>query len=172
VGRFGLALKSLAGILFGGGLPAEVAVAYGFVKEEKKPAAEKASDGAVQILALLEHDSRLVDFLMEDISGYADAQVGAAVRPLHEACQAALKRHLALEPVIDGVEGTFIKPASAGVEASDETAVRFVGRVPPGGRPQGGILRHKGWRVKRVDLPARGPGWSASILAPAELEVE
>jgi len=34
----------------------------------------------VQILSVLQRDARLVDFLMEDLSGDADEQVGAAVR--------------------------------------------------------------------------------------------
>jgi hypothetical protein len=31
------------------------------------------------------------------------------------------------------------------------------------------LLRHKGWKAEKVDLPALPPG---NILAPAEIEVE
>ena len=35
---------------------------------------------ATQLLTLLQRDGRLVDFLMEDLAPYSDAQVGASVR--------------------------------------------------------------------------------------------
>src|SRR5207253_6846543 len=35
---------------------------------------------AVQLLAILQREGRLLDFLQEDVDGYADAQIGAAVR--------------------------------------------------------------------------------------------
>src|SRR4051812_9875585 len=42
---------------------------------------------AAQMLALLQRDGRLIDFLMEDVAPYADAQVGAAVRSVHAGCR-------------------------------------------------------------------------------------
>jgi hypothetical protein len=48
--------------------------------------AVRTSDGALQLLGILQRDSRLVDFLMEDIASYSDDQVGAAVRELHDQC--------------------------------------------------------------------------------------
>ena len=48
-----------------------------------KPQAGPA-DGAVQILSILQRDSRLIDFLMEDVSAYSDEQVGAAVRDVQQ----------------------------------------------------------------------------------------
>src|SRR5215475_5974849 len=45
-----------------------------------------ALDRAVQMLALLQRDGRLVDFLEEDISAYPDGQLGAAVRSIHSSC--------------------------------------------------------------------------------------
>ena len=63
-----------------------------------------ASDGAVQILSILQRDARLVDFLMEDISGYSDEQVGAAVRDVQQQSRQSMERYLRLQPVIDGVE--------------------------------------------------------------------
>src|SRR5262245_47323321 len=68
-----------------------------------KPAAApvvKSSDGALQFLGILQRDSRLVDFLMEDISSYADDQIGAAVRELHDQCRDAVARYVTLTPVI------------------------------------------------------------------------
>ncbi|HPH29941.1 MAG TPA: DUF2760 domain-containing protein, partial [Pseudomonadota bacterium] len=36
--------------------------------------------GAVQLLAVLQREGRLLDFLLEDIDSYGDGQIGAAVR--------------------------------------------------------------------------------------------
>jgi len=130
------------------------------------PPAIKTSDGALQILGILQRDARLVDFLMEDISSYADEQVGAAVRELHRQCRDSIGRYLTLQPVIDGVEGTFTQAPS-----KDPNVVKFVGNVPAK-PPSGGILRHKGWRASKVDLPALSGKQDASVLAPAEIEVE
>jgi hypothetical protein len=33
-------------------------------------------------------------------------------------------------------------------------------------------LRHKGWRAVKVDLPALAAKQDASIVAPAEIEIE
>ena len=43
---------------------------------------------------------------------------------------------------------------------------------PPTAKPSQGILRHKGWRVEKVDLPKIAPGQNVTVLAPAEIEIE
>ena len=105
--RIVLAFRSFFAILFTGKLPAEVALELGFSPRTKpQPAAKPApavraaqpSDGALQILGILQRDSRLIDFLMEDISAYSDDQVGAAVRDLHQQCRDSLNRYLRLAP--------------------------------------------------------------------------
>jgi hypothetical protein len=168
--RISYAFRAFFSILFGGKLPADIALAFGYSKAipVKAPPPPKPqagpSAGAVQILGILQREARLVDFLMEDIAAYSDEQVGAAVRDVHAQARQSLGRYLRLQPVIDGVEGTFTK--TEGVEAA---ALRFVGKVPPGGTASGGVLRHKGWKAEKVDLPPTGP---TEILAPAELEIE
>jgi hypothetical protein len=129
------------------------------------PPAVRASDGALQLLAILQRDARLVDFLMEDIAAYSDDQVGAAVRELHDQCRDSLRRAVTLEPVIDGVEGTFAKAPS-----TDSSVVKFIGNVPAK-PPSGGTLRHKGWKAVKIDLPALA-GKDAAVIAPAEIEIE
>lgn len=137
-------------------------------KPEQTPPAP-ASAGAIQMLAVLQREARLVDFLMEDISPYSDQQIGAAVRTLHDACRQTLARYVRLEPVIDGVEGSFTR---VDPEAATLSAVRFVGRVPAQGLPEGGVLRHRGWRAAGVELPPLDTGPNFSIVAPAEIEVD
>lgn len=180
MGRIGSAFSSFFGILFGDGLPEEVAQEFGYVKDEPKkeppkpatpPApAVKTSDGALQMLGILQRDARLLDFLMEDISGYTDDQVGAAVRTLHEQCRDALGRYVQLAPVIDGVEGTPARLTPA--LTKDASAVKLLGNVPASGQASGGVLRHRGWRAEKVELPPVTGKQNVAILAPAEVEIE
>jgi hypothetical protein len=114
----------------------------------------------------LQRDSRLIDFLQEDVSGYSDDQIGAAVRELHDQCRDAIARYVTLAPVIDGVEGTYAK-----APAQDANLVKFVGNVPAK-PPAGGTLRHKGWRATKVELPSLPVKQDATIIAPAEIEIE
>jgi len=118
------------------------------------------------MLSILQRDARLLDFLMEDIAGYADDQVGAAVRELHDQCRDAVARYVSLQPVIDSVEGAFTTTPS-----TDPNVVKFVGNVPAQ-PPSGGILRHRGWRAAAVDLPVPSAHQDLTILAPAEIEIE
>ena len=129
-------------------------------------ASVKTSDGALQILSIMQRDSRLLDFLMEDLTTYSDDQIGAAVRELHDQCRDSVSRYITLQPVIDGVEGTFAQAPS-----KDPGIVKFVGNVPAT-PPSGGTLRHKGWRASKVDLPALAARQDATIIAPAEIEIE
>lgn len=172
--RLSAAFRSFFSILFSGVLPEDVASRFGYAKKSAAPVTAeqpkiKTSDGALQILHILQRDSRLIDFLMEDISGYSDDQIGAAVRSLHSDCKASLARHLALAPVIDGVEGTYQK--LDGSKAPDPNRVKLIGNVPASGRVDGGTLRHRGWMASSVNLPALGKQ-DPSVLAPAEIEVE
>ena len=169
--RLILAFRSFFAILFSGALSDDIAAALGLsrrvvTKPAPTPAAITPSDGALQILAILQRDSRLIDFLMEDISSYDDEQVGAAVRSLHDSCRDALTRCVQLAPVIDGVEGTFTRLASI-----DPASVKLLGNVPPQ-PPPGGLLRHKGWRCLKVDLPALQGKQNMQVIAPAEVEIE
>jgi hypothetical protein len=166
--RIALAFRCFFALLFTGELPADLRRSA--AKAQPAPTAPpapavRASDGALQMLAILQRDSRLVDFLMEDIASYSDDQVGAAVRELHDLCRDSMLRYVVLEPVIDGVEGTFAKAPA------DPSRVKFVGNVPAK-PPAGGLLRHKGWKAAKVDLPALAAKQDASIVAPAEIEIE
>jgi hypothetical protein len=165
--RITFAFRAFFSILFGGTLASDIAQAFGYSKVvPMRPAAPPKpqsgpADGAVQMLAILQRDARLVDFLMEDISAYSDEQVGAAVRDVQENARKSMQRYLQLAPVIDGVEGTYTK--------AGEDGVKLIGNVPASGKAPGGTLRHKGWRADKVDLPALPPG---NVIAQAEIEVE
>jgi len=176
--RIFLAFRCFFNILFQGRLSDPAITALGLSRRSaanpaspSKPGASatpvvKSSDGALQILGILQRDSRLIDFLMEDIASYSDDQVGAAVRELHNQCRDSLTRYLTLQPVIDSVEGTFTQAPS-----KDPNVVKFIGNVPAA-PPPGGILRHKGWRAVKVELPNLGAKQDPAVLAPAEIEIE
>jgi hypothetical protein len=173
VGRIILAFQSFFGILFHGALSEDAITTLGLTKRPVapvKPPEPPADhiDGAVELLAILQRDSRLVDFLMEDIGAYDDEQVGAAVRTLHDQCRDSLLRYVRLAPVIDAVEGTHT--STAAIAARDQASLlKFIGNVPAT-PPKGGTLRHKGWRAEKIELPA--PKHGAAVVAPAEIEIE
>jgi len=123
-------------------------------------------DRAVQMLALMQRDGRLIDFLSEGISEYPDAQLGAAVRTIHESCRAALNQYVTLEPVLNFEEN---QPVTL-QPGFDADAIKLVGNIV-GGPPIRGVLRHKGWRVKQVSLPPLPNGTGRAVVAPAEVEV-
>jgi hypothetical protein len=172
--RISLAFRCFFALLFGGVLSPELISDLGLAPKParpEKPAAPpppvfKPADGALQILGILQRDSRIVDFLMEDISSYEDEQIGAAVRSMQSSAREALVRYVSLTPVIDGVEGTFTKAPS-----SDPASVKFLGNVPATGAT-GGTLRHRGWRATSVSLPPLNPKQDNAVIAPAEIEVE
>ena len=121
----------------------------------------------LRILAVLQRDGRLVDFLQEDIDSYTDAQIGAAVRDIHRGCRKALRDYLTVEPILGGPEDSPVTVASD----FDPAEIRLTGNVQ-GSPPFKGVLKHHGWRVKSVHLPVLpGSRGDTSVLAPAEVEI-
>jgi hypothetical protein len=130
------------------------------------PPPPKPSGAALRMLALLQEEARLVDFLLEDISGASDAQIGQAVREVHRKAQAALKQHAVIETVLGGNEGdTTTVP-----KGFDPSAVRVVGNVT-GEPPFTGQIQHPGWKVKELRLAPPPPGADEFVLQPAEVQI-
>jgi hypothetical protein len=174
-----LAFRAFFALLFSGKLPDNLIIELGLsVKPAPAPKATpppaaaavsqvKPSDGALQLLGMLQRDGRILDFFMEDIAPYSDEQVGAAARDIHERTRELLVRHFAPVPVIDAVEGTAATPPGG-----NAALVKYIGNVPATGKPPAGVLRHRGWRATSVSLPALASKQDLTILAPAEIEVE
>jgi hypothetical protein len=120
----------------------------------------------LHLLAVLQRQGRLVDFLSEDLDAYEDDQIGAAVRGIHENCRKVIAKNLSLEAVIDSAEGDEVTIE----EGFDPAAVKLTGNVT-GQPPFRGILRHKGWRTKKIDLPVLSDAQDAAVIAPAEVEI-
>jgi len=183
--RLAYAFKCFFALLSSGQIPDDTARELGLTQAQVKPAAPspaaipsppiekpveppiETSDRAVQMLALLQRDGRLIDFLTEDIAPYGDAEIGAAVREVHQNCRQVLEHYLKLEPVITSEEG---RPVT--VEASfDPAAIKLIGNVT-GKPPLRGLLRHRGWRATQVNLPPLPDGIGRSVVAPAEVEIQ
>jgi hypothetical protein len=131
-----------------------------------KPLIEKPSGEPLRLLALLQTEARFLDFLLEDIGGYQDAQVGQAVRDIHRKAQAVLKQHLVLEPIVAGTEGDKVT-VPAGF---DPSAIRVLGNVT-GQPPYTGEVQHPGWRVREVKLSPLPAGQDAFVVQPAEVQL-
>lgn len=177
----GLAIKAFFALLTSNTLPDNLLKEMRLQREEIKKELPKeivpsqaelrkreleAQSRSLQLLNILQRDARLVDFLREDIKPYSDSQVGAAVRNLHEGCQQVFDRYLKLEPVMNSTEGEPITVP----EGFDPNSIKLIGNVT-GKPPLKGVLRHRGWQVTKVDLPALSENNGQIILAPAEVEI-
>ena len=123
-------------------------------------------DAALQLLALLQREARLIDFVQEDLSGYTDAEIGGPARLVHEGCARVLREHFTLAPVRPEAEGSRITLN----DGFDARAVRLTGNVV-GQAPFHGALSHRGWRATDTRLPRLAAGHDASVLAQAEVEL-
>jgi hypothetical protein len=130
------------------------------------PLKTPSPDSALQLLALLQREARLIDFVGEDLGGYDDAQIGAAARVVHAGCAKVLREHFSLAPVRSEAEGSRIT-LPAGFDAA---AVRLTGHVV-GQPPYSGSLSHRGWRVTEVRLPQLAERHDARVITPAEVEL-
>lgn len=154
-------------------LPApEPPVAEKPIAEVPKPVADPAREtatregAAIRAIAVLQSEGRLLDFLSEDIEGYGDADVGAAVREIHRGCRRALSDHFKMSPVRpEAEESTITVP-----EGYDPSEIRLVGKVV-GKPPFRGTLKHRGWRIDEVRLPQIPEGRAAQVVVPAEVEL-
>jgi uncharacterized protein DUF2760 len=130
------------------------------------PTANQAEGEMAAFLALLQEKGRLVDFLMEDLTTYDDAQVGAAARVIHQGCKEVLREHFKITPVSVAQEGSQVT-VPAGY-AADE--YRLIGKIS-GDPPFSGKLIHKGWRTDYVKLPRIAKSTGIPAIAPAEVEL-
>ena len=133
------------------------------------PAAAGADAEIVSFLAMLQEKGRLVDFLMDDINSYNDAQVGVAARVVHAGCKRVLVEHFSIHPLRTEDEGSTVQ-VPAGY-APDE--YRLVGKIA-GQAPFSGVLVHRGWKTDMVKLPQLLPSAHGQFpaIAPAEVEVK
>ncbi len=128
--------------------------------------ARARSDGALALLAALQREGRLVDFLEGDVTSFQDDDVGAAARVVHAGCKRALAEILVVVPIRAEEEGGAVKLEEGFSSAENKLTGNVKGKAP-----FSGVLRHKGWRAKDVRLPTPTKGDDPTILAPAEIEL-
>ena len=120
----------------------------------------------LHLLSVLQREGRLLDFLTENLSPYEDAQIGAAVRSIHENCKKCLEKNLSLQFVIEKNEG---EPLTVPTDF-DSSAIKLTGNVT-GDPPFSGTLRHRGWKAGKLELPVLTGSGDPRIIAPAEVEI-
>jgi Domain of unknown function (DUF2760) len=129
----------------------------------------QAEAEVIGFLSMLQEKGRLVDFLMDDITAYDDAQVAAAARVVHQGCKAVLQEHFRIRPVRGENEGSLVRVAPG--YAADE--YRLIGKIR-GDAPFSGTLVHRGWKAETVELPRvlRISADRLPTIAPAEVELQ
>lgn len=169
-GALALAIVGLIAVLFS---PRRKIVAEATTSSAgaQAPETEQGSQAEAQVvgfLAMLQEKGRLIDFLMDDINAYDDAQVGAAARVVHAGCKTVLQEQLQIVPVRQESEGSAIQ-VPRGYQADE---YRLVGKIA-GEAPFSGVLVHRGWKTLSVKLPRilRESGGGIPTLAPAEVEL-
>lgn len=141
--------------------PAPVAI------QPPAPIENRAETEIVAFFALLQEKGRLVDFLMDDITPYEDAEVGAAARVVHQGCRQVLQEYFKISSISDAEEGAQITvPAGYAVDQ-----YRIVGKLS-GEPPFTGTLLHKGWKTEFVKLPRIVRSEHLPSIAPAEVELK
>jgi len=144
-------------------------------KPAPKPVATRSE--ALTLLAALQREGRLVDFLREDLGGATDAQIGAVARDLQRDCRAAVERFFALAPLSEQAEGSLIE-LPAGYDAAQYHILG--GAKPATGCEQEsdglnaavcGVVLHPGWRATKCDVPTfTGPESGHLVIAPCEVD--
>ena len=157
--NLGLACRAFFNVLKNGEISTPVA--------PPTPDTQPGRSDALTLLAALQREARLVDFLMEPLEECTDQQVGAAVRDIQTDSRAVLERMFALKPSRSEPEGSQIS-VPAGFDSGE---FKLTGNVS-GQAPYQGELMHPGWIATQTDIPSwNGSDASASIVAPAEIEI-
>lgn len=139
----------------------------GSLEEDRQAEPDMKERYYLHFLSLLQREGRLIDFFKEDLGMYEDSQIGAAVRSIHENCRKAVEKAVAPKPVLEQQEGEEVNIP----RGFDPAAIKLTGNVS-GDPPFKGILRHRGWRAGKLELPTLSSTQDPGIIAPAEVEIQ
>jgi hypothetical protein len=162
--RLGLAFRVLGNASLAARVSALEAPAE--IEKPAEPPPEKTHASGLAVLALLQREGRLVDFLQEDVSAFSDAEIGAAARVVHTSSRKVLDQYLSLEPVMKEAEGAAVTVPTG----FNPERIRLTGNVA-GQPPFRGALKHHGWVATSIRLPSMSPTLDPRIIAPAEVEL-
>jgi hypothetical protein len=140
--------------------------------EAPKPVRAESTQtgGALILLSLLQEKGRFLDYVMEDITAFNDAQVAAASRVVHQGCSGVIKEYLALSPTHEGKEGDRITLD----KSSDPNRYRLLGKVAQE-PPYTGVVVHRGWKTTKLALPRFTrpvDPTGLNVITPMEVELK
>lgn len=121
----------------------------------------------LRLLNYLQQGGRLIDFLKEDITPFTDAQVGAAVRKIHQDCSQTVEELVTIRPLRDESEGATIHVP----KGFNPAEFKIMGKVK-GEAPYSGVLVHRGWKAQKRSLPKKSGEQSTEVICPAEVEIK
>ena len=134
---------------------------------ENKTSPKLNTPSSIWPLFLLQREGRLIDFLMEDISGASDEQIGAGVREVHGNCRKYLLEKLSVKPILGEQEGDNYSVQTG----FDSSKIMLIGNIE-GNPPYQGIVRHHGWTVEQSNFPEVPDSFMKQpVLAQAEIEI-
>lgn len=137
-----------------------------FLEEKRDSEKKKAEATHLQLLSLMQTKGRLIDFLQEDLSSLSDADIGAAMRPIHRDLARVVDELVAIRPLLPEEEGEkIILP-----QGYDPSLYKVTGKVK-GEPPYKGIVRHRGWKAHKLSLPKTHVDLKREVVCPAEIEV-
>lgn len=138
-----------------------------FLKDEAPKQIEAVDQSHLRLLHYLQQGGRLIDFLKEDISPFTDAQVGAAVRKIHQDCAQSIEDLVTIRPLREEQEGATVQ-IPKGYNPSE---IKVVGKVK-GEPPFSGTLIHRGWKAHKRSLPKKTGELATDVICPAEIEIK
>lgn len=128
---------------------------------------ESPDHSHLRLLYYLQHSGRLIDFLKEDITTFNDAQIGSAVRKIHQDCAKNLEELVTIRPLRDESEGATVQVQ----KGYNPAEIKVVGKIK-GEPPFTGVLVHRGWKAHKLSLPKNIGETSVEVICPAEIEVK
>ncbi len=161
--RMQLAWRTLVDAIFAAQVEAGL---RGLEAQKTVPPPERVHASALVMLATLQREGRLVDFLQQDIAAFSDEEIGAAARVVHSGCRRALLQACDVAPVLRESEGASVRIDSG----FDAQRIRLTGNVT-GQPPFRGTLKHHGWVATALRMPDLSNELDPRVIAPAEVEL-
>ncbi len=167
---FGRRMQMAWRVLVDGAFAAAVAAGLKSAEQAKQAKQalppERVHASGLAVLALLQREGRLVDFLEQDLTSFSDEEIGAAARVVHTGCRTALRQACDLRPVLPDAEGEMVKVAPG----FDAQRIRLTGNVT-GQPPFRGTLKHHGWVAQAIRFPDLSQDIDPRVIAPADVEL-
>lgn len=127
---------------------------------------ERLHASGLFLLAALQREGRLVDFLQQELAGFSDEEVGAAARVVHAGSRRTVQQYLTFAPVLKESEGATVSIP----KGFDAQQIRLTGNVT-GEPPFRGQLKHHGWITTDIRMPQLQDSLDPRVIAPAEVEL-